>query len=132
MLCSIITSFPGSSKYFLGGVVSYSNDSKEKVLGADKAMMIDRGAVSEETAVEMAEGVRKLYGSDISASITGIAGPGGGTAEKPVGLVWIGISSKNGAFAKKFNFAGGRDAVRKDAANAAVVLLTDLADSHPR
>lgn len=125
MLGSAITSVPGSSKYFLGGVIAYSNDPKEHVLGIPKPVMVKNGAVSEETAAGMAAGVRELFGSDISASVTGIAGPGGGTDAKPVGLVWIGISSENGTFAKKFMFSGNRDDIRASAADAAIRLLID-------
>jgi PncC family amidohydrolase len=129
MLGSIITSFPGSSVYFLGGVVSYSNSAKENILGVSKEVMMEKGAVSREVAVEMAEGVRRLFGSDVSLSITGIAGPGGGTAEKPVGLVWMGISWKGGTAAMRFDFTGDRDAVRKNSTDAAVRVIADLVET---
>lgn len=129
MLGSMITSVPGSSRYFLGGVVTYSNDAKECVIKVQKQTMIKNGAVSEETATEMATGTRKLFNSDIAVSITGIAGPDGGSAAKPVGLVWIGISTENGTFAKKFNFDGGRDSIRFGASNAAIRLIIDVAAS---
>ena len=123
MLGSVITSVPGSSEYFLGGVVSYSNDSKEKLLGVPKQTMVTHGSVSEETAVEMAVCTRGLFCSDVSVSVTGIAGPGGGSAEKPVGLVWIGVSTKRGTFAKRFNFEGDRDSVRISTVTAAIELV---------
>ena len=123
MLGSIITSVPGSSEYFLGGTITYSNGSKEDLLMVPETTIAEKGAVSEETAVGMAAGVRKMFGSDLSLSITGIAGPGGGTADKPVGTVWIGVSSKNGTFARKFVFEGNRDEVRISAVNAAITLL---------
>jgi len=129
MLGSVITSVPGSSGYFLGGVITYSNEQKEKLLGVNKTTMIENGAVSESCAMEMAAGVKDLFGSDVSVSITGIAGPGGGTAAKPVGLVWIGISTKNGTFANRFNFDGDRDTVRKKATDAAVKLLIETVKS---
>jgi len=119
----MITSVPGSSGYFLGGAITYSNELKEKLLGVDHSTLIKHGAVSEICAVEMASGARKAFGSDISVAITGIAGPGGGTDTKPVGLVWIGISSKKSTFASKYHFSGDRDSVRRQAADAAVVLL---------
>jgi len=125
MLGSVITSISGSSKYFLGGVITYSNDAKENMLNVSKQTMIKNGAVSEETAVEMAIGAKERFGSDIAVSITGVAGPEGGTAAKPVGLVWIGISTNNRAFARKFNFDGDRDGVRISAVNAAIELLAD-------
>lgn len=121
----MITSVPGSSAFFLGGVVSYSNSSKENILKVKLSTMIENGAVSEKTAVEMAAGAKALLGSDVSISVTGIAGPGGGTAAKPVGLVWIGISTKETTFAKKFNFGGNRNEVQSSAANAAIELLIE-------
>ena len=127
MLGSAITSVPGSSEYFLGGVVTYSNDSKERLLGVRKTTMVESGAVSEETSIEMAAGARRLFGSDISVSLTGVAGPGGGSSAKPVGLVWISVSTKKGTFAKSFNFSGGRNDVRAEAVNAAIRLLADAA-----
>ena len=123
LLGSVITSVPGSSSFFLGGVVSYSNAAKENILNVKLSTMIENGAVSEETAVEMAEGARELFGSDVAVSITGVAGPGGGTAAKPVGLVWIGISVKEGTSAKRFDFGGSRDDVRTSAAKAAMELI---------
>jgi len=87
--------------------------------------MVKNGSVSEETAVEMAAGARKLFDSDVSVSVTGIAGPDGGSASKPVGLVWIGVSTMNGTFAKRFNFEGGRDSVRISAVDTAIALLTN-------
>jgi PncC family amidohydrolase len=129
MLGAAITSVPGSSKCFLGGAVTYSNDSKEDLLDVLKSTMVEHGSVSEETAIEMAAGARTLFGSDVAASITGVAGPGGGTAAKPVGLVWIGISSEKGTFARKFKFDGNREKVRASAVDAAVGLLIEAADS---
>lgn len=125
MLASKLTSLPGSSEYFLGGVVTYSNDSKESILGASKDTMIADGAVSKGTAIDMAEGVRRIFYSDVSLSITGIAGPGGGTDTKPVGLVWIGLSSNNGSFAKKYLFGGDRGTIRESAVDAALDLLIE-------
>jgi PncC family amidohydrolase len=129
MLGSVITSVPGSGKYFLGGVVAYSNESKEDVVNVPRMVMIVNGAVSEEAAVHMASGVRSVFNSDVSISITGIAGPDGGTATKPVGLVWIGISTKHGTFAKKFNFEGNREDIRKSAVRKAMGLLLKTIDT---
>jgi len=128
MLGSAITSVPGSGRYFLGGVVTYSNESKEEIIKVPEQIMVKNGAVSEESATHMAAGVRSLFGSDVSISITGIAGPDGGTDAKPVGLVWIGISTKDRAFAKKFNFKGNREDVRKSAVNASMKLLIEELD----
>ena len=128
MLGSEITSIPGSGKYFLGGVVTYSNESKEDLLFVPHKVLTINGAVSEETAVHMASGVREIFDSDVSISITGIAGPDGGTFAKPVGLVWIGISTEERTFAKKFNFKGNRDDIRKSAVKEAMKLLLDSID----
>jgi len=125
LLGSMITSVPGSSAYFLGGAVTYCNDAKEGLLNIPKQIMIENGAVSEETAVGMADGARRLFGSDLSISITGVAGPGGGTAAKPVGLVWIGISSEKETFARTHLFSGSREKVRSAAAEKAMELLMD-------
>ncbi|HAY33270.1 MAG TPA: competence/damage-inducible protein A [Ignavibacteria bacterium] len=108
-ISSRIVSVPGSSEYYIGGVCSYSNELKMSLLGVKKETLERFGAVSSETAVEMAEGIRKLTDSDVSISTTGIAGPDGGTAEKPVGLVWIGLSDKNNSFAMKFLFGDNRE-----------------------
>jgi len=126
MLGSEITSIPGSGKYFLGGVVTYSNESKEDLLFVPRSEIKRYGAVSKDVAVFMAFGVREIFASDVSISITGIAGPDGGTSDKPVGLVWIGISTRNGTTAKKFNFNGNREEIRKSAVNKAMELLMDL------
>ncbi|MCX6166102.1 MAG: nicotinamide-nucleotide amidohydrolase family protein [Ignavibacteriae bacterium] len=109
LLASKITDISGSSKYFLGSVCSYSNESKINILNVNKETLEKYGAVSEETAMEMAENVRKKFGSDIGLSTTGIAGPTGGTDLKPVGLVWIGYSSENKTFAKRYLLGNKRD-----------------------
>ncbi|MCD6099590.1 MAG: CinA family nicotinamide mononucleotide deamidase-related protein [Candidatus Marinimicrobia bacterium] len=97
-----ITNIPGSSEYFMGGIVSYDNSVKINILKVKAETIEKYGAVSEQTAVEMAEGVRKVLGTDIGVSTTGIAGPSGGTKDKPVGTVWVGYSDREKAFAKKF------------------------------
>ena len=99
-----LTNVPGSSTYFLGGVISYSNDMKMKTLGVQENTLQEFGAVSKETATEMAQGARDLFGSDLAIAVTGIAGPGGGTAEKPVGLVYITLVHNDKVWAKKFKF----------------------------
>lgn len=104
-----LTSVPGSSKYYNGSVVAYQNKLKESLLGVKKETLEQFGAVSEQTAREMAEGVRKALHADYGLSTTGIAGPTGGTAEKPVGLVWIAVSNGNKTIAKKFTFTKERD-----------------------
>ena len=98
------TNVPGSSTYYLGGVVSYSDDIKMKTLGVQENTLQEFGAVSKQTATEMSQGVRDLFGSDLAIAVTGIAGPGGGTAEKPVGLVYITLVHNDTVWAKEFKF----------------------------
>ncbi|MBQ6136349.1 MAG: nicotinamide-nucleotide amidohydrolase family protein [Kiritimatiellae bacterium] len=119
-----ITSVPGASEVFAGSVVSYSNDVKRSVLGVDAKSLERFGAVSSEVACEMASGARRLMKTDLAVSVTGIAGPGGGSEEKPVGLVWFGISSAAGTRTEKAIFQGGRDAVRAQAVMHAIGMLT--------
>ena len=108
LVASMITSVPGSSEYYLGSVVSYANSVKQEVLGVPAEIIREFGAVSSECVGAMAEGVRKLTGTDFSVATSGIAGPGGGSAEKPVGLVWIGVSSQSGTQTYKLNFNSDR------------------------
>lgn len=105
MISSLVTSVPGSSEYFLGSVTSYANSVKENVLGVPSKIIEEYGAVSSECVSAMAEGVRRLTGSDYSVATSGIAGPGGGSDQKPVGAVWIGVSSHMGTetFSLRFN-----------------------------
>jgi nicotinamide-nucleotide amidase len=103
-----LTNIPGSSEYFRCGVIAYSNESKQKVLGDDSALIAKHGAVSAEVAAAMAEGIRKISGADIGISTTGIAGPGGGSAEKPVGLMFAGFAVDRGTQIKKLHFAEER------------------------
>ena len=107
-ISQLITSIPGSSEYFLGGVISYANSVKTGVLGVPAEIIEKNGAVSSECVAAMAEGVRKLTGSDYSVATSGIAGPGGGTPEKPVGTVWIGVSSQKGTETYKVQYKGDR------------------------
>ena len=107
-ISQLITSIPGSSEYFLGGVTSYANSVKIGVLGVPADIIEEHGAVSSECVAAMAEGVRKLTGSDYSVATSGIAGPGGGTPEKPVGTVWVGVSSQKGTETYKVQYKGDR------------------------
>jgi len=118
-----ITSVPGSSTYFQGGVISYSNDAKEGVLGVPHETLVQHGAVSEETALAMAHSTRRLFDTDIALSVTGIAGPTGGTAEKPVGLVYIGLSAEGMALCEKHLWKGDRAHNKQRSAEAALRLL---------
>jgi nicotinamide-nucleotide amidase len=118
-----ITNFPGSSDYFMGGFVTYSNEAKEKFLGVQSQTLEAHGAVSEETAREMARGARRQMGVDVAVSITGIAGPGGGTADKPVGLVYIGLSAPGVELVQRHVWQGDRLANKEQSAEAALQLL---------
>jgi len=104
----LITSIPGSSSYFKGGVVSYANEVKSEVLNIDSGLIEKHGAVSKEVVTAMVQNVRLLMNTDYAIATSGIAGPDGGTAEKPVGTVWIAIATPNGVEAKRFNFGEHR------------------------
>ena len=121
---SAITAVPGSSAVFLGGVISYANEVKRDVLGVKAETLATVGAVSPETAAQMAEGVRRLLGADLAVSLTGIAGPDGGSDEKPVGLVWFGLATRTGVRTEKAIFRGDRAAVRRAAVIHALGMLT--------
>jgi len=113
LLSHRITNIPGSSEYFLEGVISYSNEAKSKILGVPMALIDSYGAVSAQVVEVMAKGVKELAGSDIGIGISGIAGPGGGTPEKPVGTVYIGwYSETKGAISHKFHFHGTREEIK--------------------
>ena len=120
---SAITAVPGSSAVFAGGIISYSNDVKRDVLGVSSDILRNVGAVSAETAAQMAEGARKLLKTDLAVSLTGIAGPDGGSEEKPVGLVWFGLSTKDGVRTEKCIFRGDRAQVRTQAITHALGML---------
>src|SRR5215203_3857403 len=126
LLAKRLTDMPGSSEYFKEGLVTYSNESKERLLGVPHEMLAEHGAVSEPVARKMAAGARKLSGADLGLSVTGIAGPDGGTEEKPVGLVFVGISDLVDTFAEKLDltaWARSRDSIRERSANRAFDLL---------
>lgn len=124
MVAALVTDVAGSSDYFLGGVVSYGNGAKETLLGVSPETLRSRGAVSEESVLEMARGARERFDADVAVAITGIAGPGGGSPEKPVGLVWFGISDRGGAGnAKRRYFVGDRTHVRRSASVHALELV---------
>jgi len=122
-LAHMITSVPGSSRYFKGSVIAYSNEVKTAQLGVSREDLKQQGAVSEEVAKAMAEGVRKALNTDIAIATTGIAGPDGGTIEKPVGTVWIAYSDKHKTLAKKFNFSRDRTFIVHWSALAALNMI---------
>ena len=117
-----ITNIPGSSDYYLGSVTAYAYEAKERLLGVKHETLIQFGAVSQETALEMARGVRQVFGADLGVSVTGIAGPGGGMPNKPVGLVWIGLSASDGDWAFRYQFSVDRLNVKSDTADQALSL----------
>ncbi len=126
LLSSHITSAAGASRYYRGAVVSYSNEVKIEVLKVSADTLREFGAVSANTAAEMAEGVRKALFSTVSLSITGIAGPGGGTADKPLGTVFIALSVMDEkTVTEEFHFKGSRDEIRRQSVEAAMRLLID-------
>ncbi len=120
-----LTNIPGSSDYFVGGVVAYANAVKMQALGVRLQTLDEHGAVSRETVLEMASGVRRALAADIGLAVSGIAGPGGGTPEKPVGLVWIGLSAPQTIVARRYLFSGDRTSVKEQAAQAALELLDE-------
>lgn len=123
LICNRITNIPGSSNYFERGIVSYSNESKIQILGVNPETIKTYGAVSEQTAIEMARGVRKISNADIGISTTGIMGPTGATETKPIGLVFIGYADNEREFAKQFNFADNRVRNKERTSQAALALI---------
>ncbi len=120
-----ITDVPGSSEYFLGGIVAYSYEAKAALLNVSWGTLNTKGAVSKETVLEMARGARQALGTDISISVSGIAGPGGGTPEKPVGATWIALITAEGEWARHFVWAGDREQNKQYSCNAAFQLILD-------
>jgi PncC family amidohydrolase len=121
----LLTNVAGSSTYYLGGITAYSNEAKVHLLGVNQETLEKFGAVSSETVIEMAHGVRIALGSDIAISVSGIAGPGGGTPEKPVGTVWIGFSSPQEEYSRHYLWSGDRLTVKEQSARAALNLLVE-------
>jgi len=126
LIASRITDIAGSSDYFEAGTVVYSNRAKQTFLSVPLEILEKHGAVSRETAETMAEGVRAKSGADIGLSVTGIAGPTGGSAEKPVGTVYIGLATGERLLFKKFQFEGGRLAIKEETTNEALQFVIDL------
>ena len=124
-LGKIITSVPGASSIYGYGFITYANEAKERLLGVLPETLEKYGAVSQQTATQMAQGAKKVSGSDIAVSVTGIAGPGGGTEEKPVGLVYIAIAHNNGIEFKKLNLKGTRDEIREQTCDEVFNLIKE-------
>jgi PncC family amidohydrolase len=120
-----ITNIPGSSTYYMGSVTAYAYEAKVRLLGVRWETLEKYGAVSKETVLEMSRGVRKALAADIGLAVSGIAGPGGGTAEKPVGLIWIGLSAADVDEAWRFNWDGDRLQIKEHSAEQALQLLVD-------
>ena len=125
LIAHMITEVPGSSDYFKGSVVSYSNKIKNRIVGVEMETLEKYGAVSPQVAEEMALGGKKLLDVDVCLSDTGIAGPGGATSDKPVGLFYLGVAGKAGIFSRKHEFAGNRGQNKQDAAKAALNWLKE-------
>lgn len=123
IVSTLLTDIPGSSKYFIGSVICYSNKIKTDILKVNKKSLLKSGAVSFVVGRQLAENIRKLFKTDYSISITGIAGPSGGSALKPVGTVFICVSSKKKMICSKFNFKGSRREIRKKTAIQGLLLL---------
>jgi nicotinamide-nucleotide amidase len=124
-----LTNVSGSSAYFLGGVVAYSNEIKHSVLGVQENSLNVFGAVSEQVAAAMARGARAIFGTHMAIGITGIAGPGGGSAEKPVGLTFIALTTPDMSLVQRFQWTGDRIANKEASANAALKMVLDYLDA---
>ena len=121
-----LTNVPGSSGYFEGGIIAYSYEAKERLLGVHHDTLYERGAVSAETALEMARGARKTLGTDIGIAVTGIAGPGGGLPGKPVGLVYIALSARTYERVEHFVWTSDREGNKVQSAQAALAMLKEF------
>jgi PncC family amidohydrolase len=125
LVASRITDVAGSSAYFLGGIVAYSYEAKAALLGVSWNTLNTHGAVSYEAVIEMAQGARRVFHTDIAVSVSGIAGPGGGTPDKPVGTVWVGLATPSGAEARHFVWDGDRIENKRLSSEAALQFILD-------
>jgi PncC family amidohydrolase len=123
LVAHLLTEVPGSSRYLRGGVVAYADDLKRSLLGVPDALLAAHGAVSAQVALAMADGVRDRLGADLGVGVTGVAGPGGGTDAKPVGLVYVAVSGVRPPTVRRFNWSGDRAGNKRDSARAALELL---------
>jgi nicotinamide-nucleotide amidase len=129
LLSHLITNVPGSSDCYLGSITSYSNQAKTSIVDVSEDSINRHGAVSPQVAEEMAQGGRRVLGADICLTDTGIAGPGGSTPEKPVGLFYIGLSHKGGTFSRKHIFTGNREENKRRAAETALTWVKEYLES---
>lgn len=131
LVATAITEVPGSSGYFLGGVVSYADGAKTGLLSVPEASLAAHGAVSAQVARAMAIGIRERLAASLAASVTGIAGPDGGTADKPVGLTYVGVADGRGTDVRRFSWAGDRTVNRHESARAVLEMLVERAEALP-
>jgi PncC family amidohydrolase len=131
LIADRITDVPGSSEYFVGGVVAYAYEAKVALIHVSWDTLRAHGAVSRETVIEMARGVRTALGADLAVSVSGIAGPGGGLPDKPVGTTWIGLSATDGDWARKFVWGGDRRINKESSAEAALQFVLDYLAGNP-
>ena len=131
LLGSLITEVPGSSAYFLGGIIAYDDRVKIELLGVPPATIQEHGSVSAECALAMCQGARRVLRADIALSITGVAGPAGGTAAKPVGTTYIGLAASDVEVVKHFWWRGGRASNRAESVEATLSMLIDYLDNIP-
>ena len=124
-----LTDVSGSSDYFLGGIIAYSNEIKERLLGVKLETLQAHGAVSAETAIEMARGAGRVLGADVAVSVTGIAGPGGGTADKPIGLTYVAVVAANYERVERFVWGKDRSGNKWDSSEAALRMLKEYLGS---
>ena len=129
LVADAITDVAGSSGYFVGGVVSYSNEAKEQLLGVPEAVLAAHGAVSAQVARAMAEGARARFGAAVAASVTGIAGPDGGSDAKPVGLTYVAVADESGVDVRRHLWSGDRAANKVSSAAAVLELLLERVES---
>ena len=123
MAGAAVTEISGASAVFLGSAVTYCNEAKMKILAVSDATLAEHGAVSSQCAAEMADGARKIYDADIAVSVTGIAGPNGGSEEKPVGTVWFALSTKNKTVSYMSSFKGSRQTIRESSVKKILSLI---------
>ncbi len=129
LISHLITNVPGSSDYFVLGAVVYSNSAKMQILGVSKLVLESFGAVSSECARAMAEGIKKVGGCDLGLAVTGIAGPGGGTPSKPVGLVFMALATKKSTTVREFRFPGSRLDLKEQTARQALGMVLEHLDT---